>query len=151
MVRLRGRRGHGLDLEDGLEQVLDDLGLALLAGLLDLLDPGVGLPVGLVLGLLVALVVLYGWRGKSFRLASVRLELLAVKNRWGVGCFYLGLEFLELLFLGLAVVVDLLLGLVTGLAYPLGPDYEVEQVRTSCSFLEDVGPALLTGGVCWCG
>ena len=65
---LGGRRGHGLDLEDGLEQVLDDLGLALLAGLLDLLDPGVGLLVGLVLGLLVALVVLHEW--ESFPLAT---------------------------------------------------------------------------------
>ena len=51
--------GGGLDLEHGLEQVLDDLGLALLAGLLDLLDARVGLLVGLVLGLLVSLVVLF--------------------------------------------------------------------------------------------
>lgn len=51
--------GNGLDLKDGVEQVLDDLGLALLAGLLDALDLSVGLLVGLVLGLLVTLAVLH--------------------------------------------------------------------------------------------
>lgn len=45
-------------LKDGLEQILDDLVLVLLAGLLDLLDLGLGLLVGLLLGLLVALGVL---------------------------------------------------------------------------------------------
>lgn len=47
-----------MDLENGLEQVVDDLGLALLAGGLDLLDLDIGFFVGLGLGLLVALGVL---------------------------------------------------------------------------------------------
>ena len=47
-----------MDLEHGLEQVLDDLVLVLLARLLDLLYASLGLLVGFVLGLLVPLGVL---------------------------------------------------------------------------------------------
>ena len=47
-----------VDLEHGLEKILDDLILALLTGLLDLLDFGLGFLVCFFLGLLVALCVL---------------------------------------------------------------------------------------------
>ena len=53
-------RRDGLDVEDGAEEVLDDGGLALLAGLLDGLDLLVGLLGRLVLGLLVAPAMLRG-------------------------------------------------------------------------------------------
>lgn len=55
----------GLGLKDGLEEVLDDLVLALLAGGLDLLDLDVGLLVGLVLGGLVSLRVLFRGQGSA--------------------------------------------------------------------------------------
>jgi len=47
-----------MNLKHSLEQVLDDLVLVLLAGLLDLLYASLGLLVGFVLGLLVPLGVL---------------------------------------------------------------------------------------------
>lgn len=50
--------GDRLDVENGAEQVLDNVALALLAGLLNLLDLLLCLLVGLVLGLRVALAVL---------------------------------------------------------------------------------------------
>jgi hypothetical protein len=67
--------GNGVDVEDGAEEVLDDLSLSLLASLLDALDLLLGFLVGLGLGLLVALAVLYdhqyssivGADGVSFR------------------------------------------------------------------------------------
>jgi len=48
----------GVHLEDGREEIVDDLVLTLLAGLLDLGNLGLRLLVGLVLGLLVSLCVL---------------------------------------------------------------------------------------------
>lgn len=60
MLRRSGLvRGDGVDVEDGAEEVLDDLSLSLLASLLDALDLLLGFLVGLGLGLLVALAVLY--------------------------------------------------------------------------------------------
>lgn len=53
-------RSNRLDVEDGAEEVLNDLGLALLAGFLDTLDLSLGVLVSLGLGLLVALAVLHG-------------------------------------------------------------------------------------------
>lgn len=50
--------GDGVDVEDGAEEVLDDLSLSLLASLLDALDLLLGFLVGFGLGLLVALAVL---------------------------------------------------------------------------------------------
>jgi hypothetical protein len=53
-INLLGTGRHRLDVEDGLQQAVDDLGLALLAGALDLLDLDLGLLVRLALGRLVA-------------------------------------------------------------------------------------------------
>jgi hypothetical protein len=55
---LRGRGRYGLNLKDGLQQVLDHLALVLLSSCLDVADLGLGLLAGLILGLLVALGVL---------------------------------------------------------------------------------------------
>lgn len=52
-------RRHGLDIEDGAKEVLDDVGLSLGAGLLDDLDLLLCILVGLGLGLCVALAVLH--------------------------------------------------------------------------------------------
>lgn len=51
-------RGHGLDVEHGAQQVLDDLVLVLFARVLDLLDLLFGFLVCVFLGLLVTLRVL---------------------------------------------------------------------------------------------
>jgi hypothetical protein len=56
-----GSRGRdGLDIKDSAKEVLDDLGLSLLSGFLNLLDLLLGLLVRLVLGLLITLAVLFG-------------------------------------------------------------------------------------------
>lgn len=52
---LFGRRRDRLDFKDSLQQLIHNLGLALLPSALDLLDLSVGLLVGFLLGLLVAL------------------------------------------------------------------------------------------------
>ena len=52
------RQGCRLDFENGSQQILDDLILVLLAGVLDLGDLGVRLLIRIFLGLLVALCVL---------------------------------------------------------------------------------------------
>lgn len=112
---LPGRSGLGggnrLDLKDGVEQVLDDLGLTLLAGLLDALDLSVGLLVGLVLGLLVTLAVLH------------TVGQLSRRGRKRCGrCMYLGLELLVLVLLVVLVVGYLSLGLIASLTNTLGAD-----------------------------
>lgn len=60
-------RGNRLDVEDSAEEVLNDLGLALLASFLDTLDLSLGILVSLGLGLLVALAVLHGRQRSSRR------------------------------------------------------------------------------------
>lgn len=52
-------RGNRLNVKDSTEEVLNNLGLALLAGLLDTLDLLLGVAVGFVLGLFITLAVLY--------------------------------------------------------------------------------------------
>lgn len=103
-----GRR-HGVGVEHGGQQVLDDLVLALLAGRLDLLDLDLGLAAGLLLGRLVSLGVL-------------GLLVGPIDNIGWAVVAYLRFKLLELgLLLGL-VLVNLFPGLVAGLSYALRPD-----------------------------
>lgn len=116
-----GRR-HGVDPNDAAEQVLDDLVLMFLPGLLDLADLALGLLVRLVLGLLVALRVLCVCVVRARRTASEKCTTLPLPPPPPLlSITYLGLELLELgLLLGL-VLLDLLLGLVASLLDALGP------------------------------
>lgn len=110
-VVLCGAWCNGLDLENGLQEISDDLVLALLSGVFDLFDLSLGLLVCLVLSRLVSMRMLQ-------KLVSGSL-LFGPFVTWAT---YLGLELLELLLLGVAVRLNLLLGFVASFLYPLCAD-----------------------------
>lgn len=115
-----GRR-HRLDVEDGAQQVADDLVLALLSRLLDFLDLLLGLLVGLLLGLLVSLRVLVVRRAASVTCVGERQRGRGNESWCNRPPTHLSLELLVLFLLLGLVCLYLLLGLVASLLDALCP------------------------------
>lgn len=84
-------RWHRLDVKDGIQQTLNNLGLALLSRCLNLLDLLLGLSVGLGLGLLVALAMLQPVSAYQQSRVSISPSTVGAENA------YLALKLLVLL------------------------------------------------------
>lgn len=109
----------GLHVRDGREELVDDLAATLAADVLDLLQLDIRRLIRLLLSLLVAAGVL--WLGENCqRLAHLAVRSASAASKQVVIGPYLLLKGLELLFLLLPVLLDLLLGLAAGVLYALG-------------------------------
>lgn len=97
------------DFKNSFQEIGNDLILALLSSILDLLDLALGLLVRLVLGLFVAL-------------GMLQIVSILTRPLTRLAKSYLRLKLLELVLLGVAISFDLLLSLVASFLHSLGSD-----------------------------